>query len=70
MLTQKRPILRTGAYKAKHTYMSFVCLSVQYLVREVTVRKEGPLFQVGVNVSKGGCTYISLLLFIIKSEYM
>ena len=41
----------------------FVCIAVQYLVGEVTVLQEGPLFQVGVYVSKGGCVPINLLIF-------
>ena len=39
----------------------FVCIAVQYLVGEVTVLQEGPLFQVGVYVSKSGCVPINLL---------
>ena len=35
---------------------------MQYLVKEVTVLKEGPLFQVGVYVLKGECVPINLLI--------
>ena len=36
---------------------------MQYLVREITVLKEGPLFEVGVYVSKGGCVPINLRFY-------
>ena len=40
----------------------FVCITVQYLVREVTVLLEGSLFQGGGYVSKGGCVPKNLLI--------
>ena len=48
-------------HKAKNIYMAFCMYTCQYLVREVTELKEGPLFLVGVYVSKGGCVPINLL---------
>ena len=39
-----------------------------YLVGEVTVLTEGPLFQGGVYVSKGGCVSINLLKICIKRK--
>ena len=39
----------------------FVCISVQCLVREVTVLNKGSLYQGCVYVSKGGCVPINLL---------
>ena len=61
MLTPKSPVLGMGVYKARIFIWHYVCICVQYLVREVTVLKERPLFNVGVYVSKGGKVPINLL---------
>ena len=69
VLTQKRPVLRRGMYKVKNIYMTFLCMSVQYLVWRITVLKAGPLFQGVVYVSKGGCVpinYHKLVCSLIK----
>ena len=45
VLRPKSPVLRRDVYKAKSMW-HFVCIRVQHLGREVTVLKEGPIFQV------------------------
>ena len=54
MLTPKSPVVGMGVHKARIFIWHYVCICVHYLVREVTVLKERPLFNVGVYVSKGG----------------
>ena len=60
VLRPKSPVLRRDVYKAKSMW-HFVCIRVQHLGREVTVLKEGPIFQVGVYVSKVWWVPIKLL---------
>ena len=58
VLPPKTPILRRLCTKQRIFIWCFVCISMQCLVRQVTVLKEGPLFQGCVYVSKGGCVYL------------
>ena len=63
VLTQKKPLLLKDVYVAKNIYMNIVCTTVQYLVWEVMVLKDGSLLQVGVYVSKDVCVPINFLIF-------